>query len=78
MGKTINPNKQDTSPAHVCSPCGRGFATEEEYCAHKCEATGFKPTEIDHHGDEGKAIAEAAQKRGAERKTAEEAQTAAK
>jgi uncharacterized OB-fold protein len=64
--------------AHVCGQCGGGFNTDAEYCAHKCVKTGFKPTELGHHGEAGKAISEAALKRGAERKATEEAEAAEK
>ncbi len=59
--------------SHICSPCGKEFATEAEYLNHECEkANGAKPgtpeflkgtTQPAHD-----TIAEAALKRGEERK----------
>ncbi len=52
---------------HVCGRCGQKFKTEKEYLNHKCKKTGFKPTQIEHQGEEFKAVSEAALKRGAAR-----------
>ena len=38
------------APKHVCGQCQNGFATEEEYLAHTCEKTGYKPTQPEHTG----------------------------
>lgn len=31
-----------------CSPCGKVFDSNEGYLKHKCKATGFKPTQVEH------------------------------
>lgn len=33
---------------HICSSCKKEFKTEKEYLNHKCEKTGFKPTQVEH------------------------------
>lgn len=33
---------------HACGSCGTEFGTEAEYLEHTCEATGYKPTDIEH------------------------------
>jgi len=53
---------------HNCGQCGGGFETEAAYLEHICNSTGYKPTDPEHHGEEGKAISEAALKRGEKRK----------
>ena len=58
--------------SNVCGLCKEGFDTEEEYVAHECSETGFTPADNEHQGPEFAAISEAALKRGAEKKEAEE------
>ncbi len=53
---------------HICGKCGQSFNSEQEYLDHVCTETGFKPTDIEHQGEEFKAVSEAALKRGEERK----------
>lgn len=53
---------------HICSVCGKEFDSEQGYLDHKCEVTGFTPTEIEHQGEEFKAISEAAIARGEAKK----------
>jgi len=31
-----------------CSPCGKMFESNEAYLKHKCKATGFTPTQVEH------------------------------
>lgn len=33
---------------HKCGTCSAEFGTDTEYYEHTCEATGFKPTEVEH------------------------------
>ena len=56
---------------HVCGQCAAEFPSEEAYCDHKCEATGFAPTEPEHQGEHFKKIQEAALARGEEKKVPE-------
>lgn len=53
---------------HICSPCGKEFATEQEYLDHTCEKSGVTPKDSENLGEEFKTISEASQKRGADRK----------
>jgi hypothetical protein len=55
-------------PKHLCAQCEQVFATEQEYLDHKCEKTGFQPTDPRHLGEEFKAVSEAAVARGEARK----------
>jgi len=32
----------------TCGPCGKVFKSNEAYLKHKCEKTGFNPTQIEH------------------------------
>lgn len=48
---------------HVCGLTGKVFDSLEEYLAHTSPVTGFKPTDLEHHGSAGIRIAEAALKR---------------
>lgn len=52
---------------HKCGRCDKSFKTEDAYLNHECAATGYKPTEPEHHGPEFAAISEAALARGAQR-----------
>lgn len=62
---------KEKTQKHICGKCGEQFDSEEEYCNHECKETGFKPTDIEHQGEEFKAVSEAALKRGEERKSEE-------
>jgi hypothetical protein len=53
---------------HICGKCGKEFATEEEYLGHVCEVTGFTPRDMEHQGEDFKAISDAAIARGEARK----------
>jgi len=57
---------------HKCGTCSGVYATEAEYLAHVCEASGSKPTEVDHlvktTTPNFAKVAEAALKRGEEKK----------
>jgi len=32
----------------ICSSCGKVFTTKAAYLKHKCEKTGFTPTQAEH------------------------------
>lgn len=49
---------------HICSKCKGEWEAEEGYLKHKCGATGYKPTQAAHLGEDFKKISEAALKRG--------------
>lgn len=54
---------------HVCGRCshikGEGvFATRDEYLAHKCQKTGFKPTQLEHLGKVFESVSKKALERG--------------
>jgi len=53
---------------HICSPCGKEFASEAEYMAHKCSKTGFTPADPKHLGPGFKAVSKSAIARGNARK----------
>ena len=60
---------------HICGTCNKEFAAEQAYLNHVCK-TGFKPSQIEHqdaltNGRFSKQ-AEAALKRGAEKKAKKE------
>lgn len=59
---------EETKQIHRCGLCEGEFDSEEAYCEHKCEATGFAPTEPEHHGEHFEKIQEAALARGEARK----------
>lgn len=48
---------------HIDGLTGQEFNSHEEYLNHVNSVTGFKPTEIEHHGVSGIRIAKAALKR---------------
>lgn len=48
---------------HVCGLTGQRFASEQEYLDHTSEVTGYKPTDIEHHGVQGIKVAEKALER---------------
>ncbi len=48
---------------HKCGLTGEEFATREDYLAHTSTVTGFKPTDIEHHGERGILIAKKALER---------------
>ncbi len=56
---------------HKCGQCRGEYKTEVEYLAHKCEKSGFKPTEPENLGEEFKLVSEAALARGAAKKAEE-------
>lgn len=58
---------EETTQQHVCGQCKNVFVSDEEYLDHKCELTGFNPTEPEHHGAHFKKIQEAALRRGEEK-----------
>ncbi len=62
---------EEMTQQHVCGQCKNVFVSEEAYCEHKCESTGFSPTEPEHHGERFEKIQEAAIARGEERKEKE-------
>lgn len=63
MDYDVNKKQAPTYP-HICGQCRLGFNTDEEYCNHKCNATGFSPQEPEHLGEDFVAISEAALQRG--------------
>lgn len=73
--------KDELQPeVHACGACEAQFDTEAEYLEHTCEATGYKPTEIEHQdaltdGQFSKQ-SEQALARGAARKSEDEKQNA--
>ncbi|HEY1249358.1 MAG TPA: hypothetical protein VGE97_10245 [Nitrososphaera sp.] len=71
MSYNVN-NKQEHTYPHVCGQCELGFMTEEEYCNHTCDKTGFTPAEPEHLGEEFALISASAQKRGEIRQQLEE------
>lgn len=48
---------------HIDGLTGRVFDTEEEYLAHVSPVTGFKPTDLEHHGQRGILVAKKALER---------------
>lgn len=48
---------------HVDGLTGKVFSSEQEYLDHVSPVTGFKPTDLEHHGSAGLRIAEAALQR---------------
>jgi hypothetical protein len=51
---------------HICGRCNDEFLTEQEYLDHVCAATGYQPTDPQHHGPEFAAVQKAALERGME------------
>jgi hypothetical protein len=49
---------------HICGSCSKGFSTEEAYLKHKCQKTGFKPTQAGHLGKDFEEVSKAALARG--------------
>lgn len=60
---------------HKCGTCQATYLTEQEYLDHVCEASGAKPTDVEHlvktTTPNFAKVAEAAQKRGEEKKPVE-------
>lgn len=48
---------------HIDGLTGQEFSTEEEYLAHVSPVTGYKPTDLEHHGVQGLRIAKKALER---------------
>lgn len=48
---------------HIDGLTGEVFETEAEYLAHVSPVTGYKPTDIEHHGLRGLRVAEKALER---------------
>lgn len=56
------------SQVHVCGKCSGEFETDEQYCDHQCETTGFTPKQAENLGEEFAAVQQAAIERGEARK----------
>lgn len=60
------------SQIHRDAATGQEFATEAEYLAFTSPVTGYKPTDIEHHGERGILVAKKALERTGSLDTAAE------